>query len=48
MKKTFGLGLHLKESAGRAHEEAIQTDGLRALLLVRAVGGNVHVAMAPW
>ena len=45
MKNTFGLGLHLKESAGRAHEEATEMEGLKALVLVRAVAGNVHVAM---
>ncbi|CAK9103717.1 unnamed protein product [Durusdinium trenchii] len=46
VRTTFGLGLHLPEAAGRAHENSKVEDSLRALLLVKAVGGNVHTAVA--
>ncbi|CAK9103880.1 unnamed protein product [Durusdinium trenchii] len=48
VRTTFGLGLHLPEAAGRAHENSKVEDSLRALLLVKAVGGNVHTAVATW
>eukprot|EP00913_Durusdinium_trenchii_P032291 g30236.t1 len=43
VRTTFGLGLHLPEAAGRAHENSKVEDSLRALLLVKAVGGNIAV-----